>query len=655
MADKEQTVLLDFQIDQGAAFKDLERMKRTIINLKAEQQALTKAYKAGEVSVEQYAKDTVRLEADLKKINTTYGQTQKSVTGVKTQLDKLIDSNKEISKSFDNTSKQLSKTQTNLAAFGKNVGSAASNINIAGTNLGSLTGQLTAFAGPVGIAVAGVTALAAAYKASTGGAKDLEFAQNQLSIATRLISNDLVSLIGGDGEDGEGLLTKYLNTYLKFGSYTPIGYALKAFGVDLGNIADRSKDLALIQETLEDLGRSEQQIRTDNNERLEENAELLSKIADEQEKYNDKLGYAYQIEVNLRKNRDDLVGILEEQLAFIQKQADADKGNDALQDAVLAKEREISKVKSDIERKIQAQIRLTGNLEEAERKRAAAAAAEAKALDAANRRMQTGPVSQSEATTSLGQISTDLQGGSEFEREEAKFRMIFDARQQMNADIEKENKRVNDVLAKQNEEGLRIYQETEQAKLRASADVLGALAGVMKEGSDIQKTFALASIGIDTAEAIAALTAASEANPANAFTFGGAGIAQFAAGLVRILANIATAKDLIGGFADGGWTGPGDRNKAVGIVHADEYVAPKHIVNNPVAKPHIAALESMRTKGYADGGFVTNKNMEAVQQTQAMMNFVRQLPAPEVSVKQITKVMKQIQVKEQLSGKRRAA
>lgn len=647
MADKEETVLLDFQIDQSDAYKDLERMKRTIISLKAEQQALTKAYKAGEVSVEQYAKDTVRLEADLKKINTTYGQTQKSVTGVKTQLDKLIDSNKEISKSFDNTSKQLSKTQTNLAAFGKNVGSAASNINIAGTNLGSLTGQLTAFAGPVGIAVAGVTALAAAYKASTGGAKDLEFAQNQLSIATRLISNDLVSLIGGDGEDGEGLLTKYLNTYLKFGSYTPIGYALKAFGVDLGNIADRSKDLALIQETLEDLGRSEQQIRTDNNERLEENAELLSKIADEQEKYNDKLGYAYQIEVNLRKNRDDLVGILEEQLAFIQKQADADKGNEALQDAVLAKEREISKVKSDIERKIQAQIRLTGNLEEAERKRAAAAAAEAKALDAANRRMQTGPVSQSEATTSLGQISGDLQN--------IRVPDPLDQKRRLDADIERENKRHNDILAKQNEEGLRIYQETEAAKLRASADVLGALAGVMKEGSDIQKTFALASIGIDTAEAIAALTAASEANPANAFTFGGAGIAQFAAGLVRILANIATAKDLIGGFAEGGYTGKGSKYEPAGIVHKGEYVAPQHIVNNPIAQPHISALESMRTKGYADGGFVTNKNMEAVQQTQAMMNFVRHLPAPEVSVKQITKVMKQIQVKEQLSGKRRAA
>lgn len=646
MADKEQTVLLDFQIDQGAAFKDLERMKRVIIDLKSEQQALTKAYKAGEISVEQYTKDTVRLETELKKTNATYAQTQKSVTGVKTQLDKLIDSNKEISKSFDNTSKQLSKTQTNLAAFGKSASGAASNINIAGTNVGALSTRLAAFATPAGAAVGILTALGAAYARSTAGAKDLEFAQARLNIVTGLASNAFADLITS-AEDGEGALSKLLDGYLNLLARGPQAQALKLFGVDLAKIVDTSEELAIINEKLQDLGRKETEIRGNISERLSDNAELLSKIQEEQSTYNDKLRAARDIELNLRTNRSELVGVLQEELALINKQVVSDKNRESLEDARIQKVKEIQKAEQETTKRLEAHNRLVDNITSAEEKRLAVIREQNKALADANRRSQTGNVSESPATTSLSQISGDLQN--------IRVPDPVDQKRKLDADIEKENKRHNDILAKQNEDGLRIYRETEAAKLRASVDVLGALAGVMKEGSDLQKTFALASIGVDTAEAIASLTAASEGNPANAFTFGAAGVAQFAAGLVRILANIAAAKDLIGGFAEGGYTGKGSKYEPAGIVHKGEYVAPQHIVNNPVAQPHISALESMRTKGYADGGFVTNKNMEAVQQTQAMMNFVKHLPAPEVSVKQITKVMKQIQVKEQLSGKRRAA
>ena len=56
---------------------------------------------------------------------------------------------------------------------------------------------------------------------------------------------------------------------------------------------------------------------------------------------------------------------------------------------------------------------------------------------------------------------------------------------------------------------------------------------------------ALVQIGIDTAQAISALTKNSEANPLNAVTGGIAGIAQFASGIARILANIAKAKQLL--------------------------------------------------------------------------------------------------------------
>ncbi len=53
-------------------------------------------------------------------------------------------------------------------------------------------------------------------------------------------------------------------------------------------------------------------------------------------------------------------------------------------------------------------------------------------------------------------------------------------------------------------------------------------------------------------------------------------------------------------FADGGYTGPGGKNTPAGIVHAGEFVVPKHIVD----KIGVPALSTMM-KGYADGGLVT--------------------------------------------------
>ncbi|NTG67265.1 M15 family peptidase [Rhizobium rhizogenes] len=65
--------------------------------------------------------------------------------------------------------------------------------------------------------------------------------------------------------------------------------------------------------------------------------------------------------------------------------------------------------------------------------------------------------------------------------------------------------------------------------------------------------------------------------------------------------NAASAGKLLPGlFADGGYTGPGGKNTPAGIVHAGEFVVPKHIVD----KIGVPALSTMM-KGYANGGLVT--------------------------------------------------
>lgn len=64
------------------------------------------------------------------------------------------------------------------------------------------------------------------------------------------------------------------------------------------------------------------------------------------------------------------------------------------------------------------------------------------------------------------------------------------------------------------------------------------------------------------------------------------------------------------GFAAGGWTGPGSKYKATGVVHAEEFVHRREVVRQPGALPFLwdfnrrgmAALHDWR--GYADGGLV---------------------------------------------------
>lgn len=105
------------------------------------------------------------------------------------------------------------------------------------------------------------------------------------------------------------------------------------------------------------------------------------------------------------------------------------------------------------------------------------------------------------------------------------------------------------------------------------------------------KASALIQIGIDTAKAISALVAASNTNPLNGLTGGGAGIAQFAAGVIQIATNIAKAKQLLtspstpvtsGGGGDTGGGGGGS-NTATMIPQAAQLFGSSNNANTMTA------------------------------------------------------------------------
>lgn len=95
-------------------------------------------------------------------------------------------------------------------------------------------------------------------------------------------------------------------------------------------------------------------------------------------------------------------------------------------------------------------------------------------------------------------------------------------------------------------------QKERDARLQLASDIAnginevgGAFIKDQKKLEKFNKSMALVQIGIDTAKAISALVAASQANPLNAVSAGAAGIAQFASGIIQIATNVAKAKQIL--------------------------------------------------------------------------------------------------------------
>lgn len=195
---------------------------------------------------------------------------------------------------------------------------------------------------------------------------------------------------------------------------------------------------------------------------------------------------------------------------------------------------------------------------------------------------------------------------------------------------------------------LRQKQAQQRAIANSGADILSSLSDFVGAdtvaGAKLARNSALLQIGVDTAQAISAAVKSSSQNPANAVTFGGAGAAQFIAMSASILANIAKAKTLLSEplptytatpaptFATGGYTGlgfgaPDHTGKTpVGIVHANEWVAPDWMVSNPRTANTIAWLEATRKQGqtFAEGGFTTTSTApsDTSQQMQQLTNVL---------------------------------
>lgn len=647
----EETVILEFKVDQADAQRQLEQTEKALIDLRDEQALLRKEYNAGKLTQTQYIKENLRLQNSIKKetdqkrtLIKTVETESNSRNALRIQISKLTKEYdnlnletaegakraNDLEKELSQLTNQLNKGDKAAGLFKNQIGnypaafqSAASSIRVAGVSLGDIAGKLTSFLNPATAAIGVVTALGAAYARSTRGAKDLEFAQNQLSAVVTSVTNGFGKLISS-AEDGEGALTKLLNTALKF-SVVGITDAL-----GFTNVIEGSKNVALAQEVLDDLLREEIAIRGKISERLEENQEQLTIISDEQTEINEKLAATDVIGKNLTANQNDLVGILEKQLAQLNVQLDIDDENEGIQTRILELQREISKEKAQTTKRIEANKRAQDDLnaklrEQIELERGAARRSQT-SDDAAS---LTGAGQTPQEVVTLQPTESAAANAEVFQAQHAE-RML-----KINADFYKRD-------AEFKRQAADLKAEIDRDNLRKTEALFAQTADLFQEGSE---AFKILTTGQIIANTYSAATAALAPPPLGAGPIFGPAFAAVA--IATGLANLARVNGIQ--FAEGGYTGAGAKYDVAGVVHKGEYVAPKHIVESSQARPHLMALENMRTRGYADGGFVTNQNIEPTQQALIMANALKNMPPIFASWTEGRSIGKRLEFKENLA------
>lgn len=651
----EETIILNLEVDQTQAQKNLVQTEKNINALKRQQAELNKEYKEGKISEDQYIQSNLKLqralktETDQKKSLNRLLETESNsrnamrarVSELNKEYDNLNKKTAEGAKRADALQKELTELNTELNKGSKAAGQFKDNIGNYPEQLQAAVAQMKPFGVSVqdtgtslgkfalvgGAAVAVLGGLAAAYASSSAGAKDLAFAQDRLTFITSSLTESLGALVSGTGEGGQGALNNFIDGVLKFTKSVPeLAFAQALFagitGKTVDQINEQSKAFALAREELRKL--EIESVRAKGFSKLfEKAAEDARRLRDDENQIlEQRLSASNAVEQNLLANQTVRVNILNREIEGI-KQANVNWQN---QDAILLqisqKRAEVSDIEEEINGKLTENFTARKNI-----------LTQIEGLRRAEQRQASeSPTAPDDPLRNAFQNDLDIQEDANRRFQE---RVLKDNR-------EFENERIRQ--AKRSAEArIEVERRLNDARLEATASVLGSISSLFDQESDTYKAFASAQVIIST---YAAATKAYEAAflPLPTVASPAIGTAFAAAAIAQGLANLAQINGVQ--FAEGGYTGSGAKYEPAGVVHKGEWVAPQRVVQAPAAQPHLMALERMRT-GYADGGFVTNQNISATQQALIMANAVKNLPAPVVGVREFTRVQNQVQVREQ--------
>lgn len=125
----------------------------------------------------------------------------------------------------------------------------------------------------------------------------------------------------------------------------------------------------------------------------------------------------------------------------------------------------------------------------------------------------------------------------------------------------------------------------------------------------------------------------------NIATLGFIGLAKAAAEIALITAAFQTAKAVINGFEEGGYTGSGRHDEPKGIVHAGEFVANRYAVQNPAIRPVLDLIDQAQRNNTI--GSLTAKDVSAVLSPTNRMTTNNYYQTTESSSQESTAVMLQ--------------
>jgi hypothetical protein len=651
----EETIIMNLEVDQTQAQKELTKTEKNIISLKKQQAELNKEYKAGKISEDQYIQSNLKLQKaiaaetsqkrtlnklletesnsrnamrqQVAKLNTEYNNLNLTTEKGKKRADELQKELAQLNNELNKGSKAAGQFKDNIGNYPDQFKSAIDQVKPFGVSVSDAGGSMSKFLTPATAAVGILAALGTAYAASSSGAKDLAFAQDRLTFVTSSLSEALGTLVSGSGEGGEGILNKAVDGFLNLAKNIPgVNVALLALqattGVSIESIDAQAKALARAREELRNL--EIEAARAQGFAKLFENAaENARRIRDEEERIlEERLKAADTVEANLLANQQVRINVINQEIEAIKK-ANVNWQN---QNAIVLQIEQKRAETRDIEEEING--KLTENF--TARK---AILTQISDLERASRRAAN-PTDATTANPLEGAFATELD--NQFEIQERFNQRVLQADEQFQLERRRQDQRSAEARIK-------LEQEVADARVDITLGFMDIASSLFDQQSEEYKAIATFQTIIST------YTAAQKAYeaaflPIPTVASPGLGAAYAALAVAQGLARVAQINGIE--FAEGGYTGSGGKYEPAGIVHKGEYVAPQHIVNSPVAQPHIQALESMRIKGYADGGFVTQQNISASQQALIMANAVKNMPAPVVGVREITRVANQIQVRE---------
>lgn len=616
MAERKETVVLEFEADTGASIESIE--------------SLTKANKA--------------LREERNKVNTNSVEGKKRVQ----EINAVLDQNTQKIKSNVSALEQQKLNIGNYKSALDNVIPGLSGFfdkTVQGTKaVGGMSTAMKLLLGPVGLIILALTAVVKYFTSTEEGADKLAIIMAKVSAVVNVLGDRFTQL--------GGAIAKF--------SWEGIKEAFSGIGEEINNEVVAATDLAERLDILDELNLA-LNIRLSEQQNLIKNLIIQSKNRSlTEEERTAKLVEASRIEKQLTGEQIALrVAALHGLATQIQLENSAHEATQRTGETAIEFAKRLAANQSiDIKRReeIEAQLRQYNGLladqsnvqEKIQNQQDALADKiaenEKKRLEAiAKQNEQLAKQSELERQLRISRLENELKPESD-NRISTEAKVSKELGKNLEKDLAERQKAYDDFYNAKNkkaEQSAKFEEELEKRKFQIVSDLGSSLAGLMREDSIAQRGITSAMALVNTyAAAVAAYKSGAEIN----VFFG---IASAAAAIAAGLANVAKINGIQ--FAEGGWTGPGDKMQAVGIVHADEYVTPKRVKNLPQAQPHIAALEGMRLRGYADGGLVSNSISGPINTQFEISNIIKNMPPVVASWSEGKKVGRRLEFKERIS------